>query len=152
MTKTTRARYTLEFKREAVRLVEGGQSIAAAGPMAPSMCKSKTAGLAAATTESGWVWAPANEATNIATAHSRRPKQRMWRYYASPGMARTFGAWTVRADRDSPVERTHLRPGPATSSTPTAAPGGEPKIGDDSFQVMESPRQKRVAAGVSLVI
>jgi transposase len=30
MTKTTRARYTLEFKREAVRLVEGGQSIAAA--------------------------------------------------------------------------------------------------------------------------
>ena len=30
MTKTTRARYTLEFKLEAVRLVEGGQSIAAA--------------------------------------------------------------------------------------------------------------------------
>ncbi len=30
MTKMTRARYTLEFKREAVRLVEGGQSIAAA--------------------------------------------------------------------------------------------------------------------------
>ena len=31
MTKTTsRARYTLEFKQEAVRLVEGGQSIAAA--------------------------------------------------------------------------------------------------------------------------
>ena len=30
MTKTTRARYTLEFKREAVRLVEAGQSIAAA--------------------------------------------------------------------------------------------------------------------------
>ncbi len=29
MTKTTRARYTLEFKHEAVRLVEGGQSIAA---------------------------------------------------------------------------------------------------------------------------
>ena len=30
MTKTTqRARYTLEFKQEAVRLVEGGQSIAA---------------------------------------------------------------------------------------------------------------------------
>jgi transposase len=29
-TKATRARYTLEFKREAVRLVEGGQSIAAA--------------------------------------------------------------------------------------------------------------------------
>lgn len=26
MTKTTRARYTLEFKREAVRLVEGGQT------------------------------------------------------------------------------------------------------------------------------
>lgn len=26
---STRARYTLEFKREAVRLVEGGQSIAA---------------------------------------------------------------------------------------------------------------------------
>lgn len=26
MTKTTRARYTLEFKQEAVRLVEGGQS------------------------------------------------------------------------------------------------------------------------------
>jgi transposase len=26
MTKTTRARYTLEFKHEAVRLVEGGQS------------------------------------------------------------------------------------------------------------------------------
>ncbi len=30
MTKTMRARYTLEFKKEAVRLVEGGQSIAAA--------------------------------------------------------------------------------------------------------------------------
>jgi len=30
MTKTTRSRYTLEFKQEAVRLVEGGQSIAAA--------------------------------------------------------------------------------------------------------------------------
>ena len=30
MTKTMRARYTLEFKQEAVRLVEGGQSIAAA--------------------------------------------------------------------------------------------------------------------------
>ena len=30
MTKTTRARYTLEFKQEAVRLVEGGQTIAAA--------------------------------------------------------------------------------------------------------------------------
>ncbi len=30
MTKTVRARYTLEFKREAVRLVTGGQSIAAA--------------------------------------------------------------------------------------------------------------------------
>ena len=29
MTKTTRARYTLEFKHEAVRLVEGGQSQAA---------------------------------------------------------------------------------------------------------------------------
>jgi transposase len=29
-TSSTRARYTLEFKREAVRLVEGGQSIAAA--------------------------------------------------------------------------------------------------------------------------
>ena len=30
MTKTTRARYTLEFKQEAARLVEAGQSIAAA--------------------------------------------------------------------------------------------------------------------------
>lgn len=30
MMKTTRARYTLEFKQEAVRLVEGGQSIATA--------------------------------------------------------------------------------------------------------------------------
>ena len=30
MTKSARARYTLEFKKEAVRLVEGGQSIAAA--------------------------------------------------------------------------------------------------------------------------
>ena len=30
MTKTSRARYTLEFKQEAVRLVQGGQSIAAA--------------------------------------------------------------------------------------------------------------------------
>ena len=30
MTKTTRARYTLEFKQEAARLVEGGQSIASA--------------------------------------------------------------------------------------------------------------------------
>ena len=30
MKKMTRARYTLAFKQEAVRLVEGGQSIAAA--------------------------------------------------------------------------------------------------------------------------
>jgi len=30
MTKATRAQYTLEFKQEAVRLVESGQSIAAA--------------------------------------------------------------------------------------------------------------------------
>ena len=30
MTKTTRERYTLEVKQDAVRLVEGGQSIAAA--------------------------------------------------------------------------------------------------------------------------
>ena len=30
MTKTSRARYTLEFKQEAVRLVEGGQTIAGA--------------------------------------------------------------------------------------------------------------------------
>jgi transposase len=30
MIKATRARYTLEFKQEAVRLVESGQSIAAA--------------------------------------------------------------------------------------------------------------------------
>ena len=30
MTKTSRARYMLEFKQEAVRLVHGGQSIAAA--------------------------------------------------------------------------------------------------------------------------
>jgi hypothetical protein len=30
MTKATRARYTLEFKREAVRLVQSGQSLAAA--------------------------------------------------------------------------------------------------------------------------
>ena len=30
MTKAKRARYTLEFKQEAVRLVESGQSIAAA--------------------------------------------------------------------------------------------------------------------------
>ena len=30
MTKTTRAQFTLEFKQEAVRLVRGGQSIAAA--------------------------------------------------------------------------------------------------------------------------
>jgi transposase len=29
MTKTSRARYTLEFKQEAVRLVENGQSVAA---------------------------------------------------------------------------------------------------------------------------
>ncbi|OJY97875.1 MAG: transposase [Lysobacterales bacterium 63-13] len=32
-TKTSRARYTLEFKQEAVRLVVGGQSIAAAARM-----------------------------------------------------------------------------------------------------------------------
>ncbi len=31
MTKTARSRYTLEFKQEAVRLVQSGQSMAAAG-------------------------------------------------------------------------------------------------------------------------
>jgi transposase-like protein len=35
MTKTTRARYTLEFKQEAVRLVEGGQSQAAVARHSP---------------------------------------------------------------------------------------------------------------------
>ena len=35
MTTTTRTRYTLEFKQEAVRLVEGGQSPAAARTLAP---------------------------------------------------------------------------------------------------------------------
>jgi transposase len=30
MTKATRARYTIEFKQEAVRLVESGQNMAAA--------------------------------------------------------------------------------------------------------------------------
>ena len=33
MAKTVRARYTLEFKQEAVRLVAGGQSVAACGPV-----------------------------------------------------------------------------------------------------------------------
>jgi transposase len=33
MTKTSRARYTLEFKQEAVRLVDNGQSIAAVARM-----------------------------------------------------------------------------------------------------------------------
>lgn len=35
MTKTTRARYTLEVKQEAVRLVQGGQGIAAAARTGP---------------------------------------------------------------------------------------------------------------------
>ena len=36
MTKTVRARYTLEFKQEAVLLVTGGQSIAAAARSEPA--------------------------------------------------------------------------------------------------------------------
>jgi hypothetical protein len=48
MTKATRARYTLEFKQEAVRLVESGQSIAAA---------SRTLGLVEQTLFN-WVRAP----------------------------------------------------------------------------------------------
>ena len=41
MTKTTRAWYTLEFKQEAVRLVEGGQSIAATARMLGVVANSK---------------------------------------------------------------------------------------------------------------
>jgi len=36
MTKATRGRYTLEFKQEAVRLVESGQTMAA-GPRSPGV-------------------------------------------------------------------------------------------------------------------
>ena len=36
MTKTPRARYTLEFKQEAVRLVDNGQSIAAVARTLPA--------------------------------------------------------------------------------------------------------------------
>ena len=57
--------------------------------------------------------------------------------------------WRVDSEGRSrlPVERKHLRPGPATSSTLTGAPDGEPKIGEDSFQAMEGPRNKRVSGG-----
>ena len=39
MTTTTRTRYTLEFKQEAVRLVEGGQSLAAAAAAAAAAAR-----------------------------------------------------------------------------------------------------------------
>jgi transposase len=35
MTKATRKKYTLEFKQEAVRLVESGQGLASAARIAP---------------------------------------------------------------------------------------------------------------------
>jgi transposase-like protein len=60
MTKATRARYTLEFKQEAVRLVEGGQSQAAVA---------KTLGLVEQTTL----------AARLANGWLRRDLQRWYR-------------------------------------------------------------------------
>ena len=59
MTKaTTRARYTLEFEQEAVRLVEGGQSIAAAA---------RTLGVVDQTL---FNWVKAHRAGKLTGAHS----------------------------------------------------------------------------------
>jgi transposase len=61
MIKATRARYTLEFKQEAVRLVESGQSIAAA---------SRTLGLVEQTLFN-WVKAQAHREGTLKGADSR---------------------------------------------------------------------------------
>ena len=59
MIRATRARYTLEFKQEAVRLVESGQSIAAA---------SRTLGLVEQTL---FNWVKAHREGTLKGAHSR---------------------------------------------------------------------------------
>ena len=59
MTKTTRARYTLEFKQEVVRLVEGGQSQASVA---------KTLGLAEQTL---FNWVRANRQGQLKGADSK---------------------------------------------------------------------------------
>ena len=60
MTKTTRARYTLEFKQEAVRLVEGGQSQASVA---------KTLGVVEQTL---FNWVKANREGRLTGADSKR--------------------------------------------------------------------------------
>ena len=64
MTKTTRARYTLEFKQEAVRLAEGGQSIAAAA---------QTLGVVEQTL---FNWVKAHKQGKLKGADSKRCKRR----------------------------------------------------------------------------
>src|ERR1700746_3408658 len=67
MTKATRARYTLEFKQEAVRLVESGQSIAAA---------SRTCGLVEQTLFN-WVKAHRESRLQVAASRSKVTAEQM---------------------------------------------------------------------------
>jgi transposase len=65
MIKATRARYTLEFKQEGVRLVESGQSIAAA---------SRRLGVVEQTLFN-WVKAQADQAATANTGYGKAGKQ-----------------------------------------------------------------------------
>ena len=61
MTKTARARYTLEFKQEALQLVEGGQTIAAVA---------RTLGVVDQTL---FNWVKAHQQGKLTGAHSKAP-------------------------------------------------------------------------------
>ena len=61
MTKASRARYTLEFKQEALKLVEGGQTIAAVA---------RTLG---AVDQTLFNWVKAHQQGKLTGAHSKAP-------------------------------------------------------------------------------
>lgn len=64
MSKTVRARYTLEFKQEAVRLVHGGQSIAAAARYNRARLHSTLAYVSPMQFEQDWHAAQARQASS----------------------------------------------------------------------------------------
>ncbi len=65
MRKTAKARYTLEFKQEAVRLVEGGQSIAAAARTLGMVDQTLTTGSRRSAKANSRVVLPAKETSPI---------------------------------------------------------------------------------------
>jgi transposase len=94
MAKTTRERYTLEFKQEAVRLVEGGQSIAAAA---------RTLGVVDRTLSS---WVKAKREGKLTSSPSSSPEQvgasRARQSKSVPDLAVDFGSTSKVTAATSP--------------------------------------------------